>query len=97
MTTTTTDPRPSKTPGVRAQGTTQPGAAWWRFGMVWFVLAGPALVVVAGFATMAIAFRNADVEIHETPAIAAAGATTPASLARSTAGKPGAAAAVSGH
>jgi hypothetical protein len=65
--------------------------------MVWFVLAGPALVVVAGFATMAIAFRNADVEIHETPAIAAAGATTPASLARSTTGKLGAAVTVSGH
>lgn len=97
MTTTTTDPRPSKTPGVRARGTIQPGAPWWRFGMVWFVLAGPALVIVAGFATMTIAFRNADVEIHETPAIAAAGATAPASRARSTAGKLGAAVTVSGH
>jgi hypothetical protein len=38
---------------------------WWRFGMVWFVLSGPALVVVAGFATMAIAFIHADVELHE--------------------------------
>ena len=38
---------------------------WWRFGMVWFVLSGPALVVVAGFATMAIAFLHADVELHE--------------------------------
>ena len=35
---------------------------WWRFGMVWFVLSGPALVVVAGFATMAIAFIHADIE-----------------------------------
>lgn len=33
---------------------------WWRFGMVWFVLAGPAIVVVAGFVTMALAYRNAD-------------------------------------
>jgi hypothetical protein len=38
---------------------------WWHFGMVWFVLSGPALVVVAGFATMAIAFIHADVELHE--------------------------------
>ena len=44
---------------------------WWRFGMVWFVLSGPALVVVAGFATLAIALRHADVELHE-PAPAAA-------------------------
>jgi hypothetical protein len=32
--------------------------------MVWFVLSGPALVIVAGFATMAIAFTNADTELH---------------------------------
>ena len=44
---------------------------WWRFAMVWFVLAGPALVVVAGFATMAIAFAHADVELHEPSAVAA--------------------------
>ena len=44
---------------------------WWRFGMVWFVLAGPALVIVAGFATMAIAFAHADVELHELTPVAA--------------------------
>ena len=44
---------------------------WWRFAMVWFVLAGPALVVIAGFATMAIAFAHADVELHEPSAVAA--------------------------
>ena len=48
-----------------------PTPRWWRFGMVWFVLAGPALVVVAGFATMAIAFAHADVELHEPSAVAA--------------------------
>ena len=42
---------------------------WWRFGMVWFVLSGPALVVVAGFATMAIAFIDADAEIHAPTAV----------------------------
>ena len=44
---------------------------WWRFGMVWFVVSGPALVVVAGFVTMAIAFRHADVELHEAATTAA--------------------------
>ena len=42
-------------------------APWWRFGMVWFALAGPALVVVACFATMAIAFAHADRAIPEVP------------------------------
>ena len=44
---------------------------WWRFGMVWFVFSGPALVVVAGFATMAIAFIGADAEIHAPTAVSA--------------------------
>jgi hypothetical protein len=39
-------------------------APWWRFGIVWFALSGPALVIVAGFATMAIAYTNADTELH---------------------------------
>ncbi len=46
---------------------------WWRYGMVWFMLSGPAIVVVAGLATAVIAFRNADVVLTET--------TTPTSLA----------------
>ncbi len=40
---------------------------WWRYGMVWFMLAGPAIVVVAGVVTAAIAFRHADVVLTETP------------------------------
>ena len=35
-------------------------APWWRFGMVWLVVAGPAAVVVAGLVTAAIAIRGAD-------------------------------------
>ena len=46
-------------------------APWWRFGMVWLVLSGPAVVVVAGFATMAIAFSHADTVLHEAPLVAA--------------------------
>jgi uncharacterized protein len=35
-------------------------APWWRHGMVWLVISGPAAVVVAGFATLAIAILNPD-------------------------------------
>jgi hypothetical protein len=72
-----------------------PGAPWWRFGMVWFILAGPAIVVVAGFATMFVAYRGADVVLSEGPAeavsrVAAPGpvATTPAWQARNHAATP---------
>ena len=33
---------------------------WWRVGMVWLVLAGPAAVVVAGLATAGIALHGAE-------------------------------------
>ena len=33
---------------------------WWRFGMVWMVIAGPAVVVVAGLVTAWIAIDGAD-------------------------------------
>ena len=64
---------------------------WWRFGMVWLVLAGPALVVVAGFVTMAIAYRHADIVVVTTPARGAAplgAATAPALQARNHAATP---------
>jgi hypothetical protein len=35
-------------------------APWWRFGMVWLVLGGPAVVVVAAVATAVIAIRGAE-------------------------------------
>lgn len=31
---------------------------WWKFGHVWLVLAGPAVVVVAGFVTLYLAVRS---------------------------------------
>lgn len=79
-----------------AARTPPPGAPWWRFPMVWFTLAGPALVVVAGFATMAIAYRHADVVLVEAAAPDAsqgggrAGATAPALQARNHAATPAA-------
>ena len=39
---------------------------WWRNGMVWLVIAGPAVVVVAALATAVIAYRGADVVIIDT-------------------------------
>ena len=50
-----TSPHPAR-PG--RTGRSEAPLPWWRFGMVWLVVAGPALVVVAGFATLAIAFAT---------------------------------------
>lgn len=33
---------------------------WWRHGMVWLVISGPAVVVVAAIVTAVIAVRGAD-------------------------------------
>lgn len=38
----------------------EPGAPWWKFPLVWMVIAGPAIVVVAGFATLWLAMRAPD-------------------------------------
>lgn len=35
-------------------------APWWKFGHVWLVISGPAIVVVAGFATLYLAVRYPD-------------------------------------
>jgi len=34
--------------------------AWWQYGHVWLIISGPAVVVVAGFVTLAIAIRVPD-------------------------------------
>lgn len=33
---------------------------WWKFGHVWLVVAGPAIVVVAGFITLYLAITRPD-------------------------------------
>ena len=50
--------------------TTEPEAtvAWWRLPIVWMVIAGPAIVVVAGFATLGLAIANPDPVITAPPA-----------------------------
>lgn len=40
---------------------------WWRHRMVWLVIAGPLVVVVAGIATAIIAVRGADPVINTDP------------------------------
>ena len=37
-----------------------PSPVWWRVPMVWLVISGPAIVVVASFATLALAIMNPD-------------------------------------
>lgn len=41
------------------------GQPWWRHGHVWLVIAGPAIVVVAGFVTLALALRTPDPLVAE--------------------------------
>ncbi|MDE1949263.1 MAG: hypothetical protein KGL43_28390 [Burkholderiales bacterium] len=36
-------------------------APWWRFPIVWLVVGGPAIVVVAALAMVVVAYRDADV------------------------------------
>ena len=72
---------------------------WWKFGLVWMVIAGPALVVIAGLATLWIAVRTPDpvvaedyyrrgVEINKTLAAQRAKALLPALQGRNHAATP---------
>ncbi len=65
---------PSTATAVAAQP--EPTVAWWRLPIVWMVIGGPAAVVVAGFATLAIAIANPDPVIK--PARAGSAAEVPA-------------------
>ena len=51
----------SKPPDV----TDNTSAPWWKFPLVWMVIAGPAIVVVAGFATLWLAIRTPDPVVSE--------------------------------
>jgi uncharacterized protein len=43
------------------------GQPWWRFGIVWLVIAGPVAVVLASTVTAWVAWRNIDPVIREAP------------------------------
>ena len=60
-------------------------AVWWRLPIVWMVIGGPALVVVASFATLALAILNPDPVITATSTDRAA---VPAIQARNHAATP---------
>lgn len=40
-------------------------APWWKFGHVWLVISGPAIVVVAGFVTLWLAISHPDPVVEE--------------------------------
>ena len=44
-----------------------PAMPWWRFGMVWLVVGGPAIVVVASLGTAVVAYLGADEVLVDTP------------------------------
>jgi hypothetical protein len=47
------------------QNSIQLGAPWWKFGHVWLVVAGPAVVVVASFITLYLAVAHPDPVVSE--------------------------------
>lgn len=59
---------------------------WYRLPIVWLVIGGPAVVVVASFATLTIAITHPDPVI--TPKSTASGADVPAVQARNHAATP---------
>jgi len=71
---------------MNAETAASDSPAWWRLPIVWLVIAGPAIVVVASFVTLALAILNPD------PVIEAAAPSTraevPAVQARNHAASP---------
>ncbi|MDO9314595.1 MAG: nitrogen fixation protein FixH [Burkholderiaceae bacterium] len=69
-----------------AQDNADSQGPWWRVGMVWLVVGGPAVVVVASLVTAVVAYRGADEVLVETPSARHAPvsptANTPAITAR---------------
>lgn len=47
------------------QSSLVPTAPWWKFGHVWLVIAGPAVVVVASFITLYLAVTRPDPLVTE--------------------------------
>ncbi len=71
----------------------EPGASsgpWWRHGMMWLVVGGPLVVVVAAIITAVIAIRGADPLVEEPAAqrTSADGPQVPAMRARNHAATP---------
>lgn len=45
---------------MHSESSTPPARPWWRFGHVWLLISGPAVVVVAGFFTFYLAVTRPD-------------------------------------
>ena len=54
----------------------------WRVPALWLVIGGPALVVLASFATLALALHDADRPVREGAAAPSADSMAPATQAR---------------
>ena len=66
---------------------------WWRYAMVWVVIAGPLAVLVAGFVTLGIALTHIDPLVGDaapatTRSQVTSGSAAPAQLARNHAATP---------
>ena len=59
-----------------------PPPPWWRVPALWLVIGGPALVVLASFVTLALAWHGADRPVREATAASSADTMTPAKQAR---------------
>lgn len=55
---------------------------WWRYPIVWLVIALPALSVVAGFGMLGAALNGRDPVLGEAPGSSAPGSQAPALKAR---------------
>lgn len=58
----TTDATAHTSNASNASNASQP---WWKYPLVWMIIAGPAIVVVAGFITLWLAMRQPDPIIAE--------------------------------
>jgi hypothetical protein len=47
------------------QNTTTSSAPWWKYGHVWMVVSGPAVVVIASFFTFYLAYIGMDTLVDE--------------------------------
>jgi uncharacterized protein len=57
-------------------------ASLWRVPALWLMIGGPALVVLASFVTLALAWHDADRPVRESAAAPGAESMTPATQAR---------------
>jgi hypothetical protein len=71
----------------RNKASAEAGTPWWRHGIMWLVVGGPATVVVAGIVTAVIAVNGADIVIDDN-APSRNGADAPAVKARNHAATP---------